>query len=185
MNYVQSLVFILQENLLNCGSRFVHLKGDIMLRSVKLLRFVLCLTLLLSIISAQVVNQDYPLGRIYLSNGFTIEGSNLRMSSESVTIEVMGQDQQFILTDVVQVMAKQDKAKRYGNICAAVCVGCNLLPFLAMSLASSSDTESETSSDETISVVIGAALWGGVSYGVGYLLGQASDDWQVVYLNRG
>lgn len=156
-----------------------------MLRSAMLLRFLLCLSLLPSITSAQVTSQEYPLGRIYLSNGFTIEGSNLRMSSESVIIEVMGQDQQFMLTDVVQVMAKQDKAKRYGNICGVACVGCNLLPFLAMTLTNSSDTESETSSEEAISVVLGAALWGGVSYGVGYLLGQASDDWQVVYLNRG
>ena len=142
------------------------------------------LVLLVSTLSAQGITQQYASGKIFLTNGFTIEGKNLRMTTETVIIDIMGQDQVLPLTDVVQIMAKQGKDKRFGKNCAGCCVGV----YLGLWLASGGTGVDEYGNETDLNPVryaMEAVLWGGISYGIGYLAGRVSDDWQVVYLNRG
>ncbi len=142
------------------------------------------LSLMVSLLSAQAVTQEYAMGKIVLSNGMTLEGKDLRMTMESVTIDIQGQDQVFLLPDVVQVMAKTGKAKRFGQNCAGACIGLNLGLWLA-SGGTTTDIDGNEVDIKPVQQLLGMALWGGISYGIGYLGGKVSDDWQVVYLNRG
>ncbi|MCF6238599.1 MAG: hypothetical protein L3J79_07285 [Candidatus Marinimicrobia bacterium] len=121
---------------------------------------------------------------MFLANGLTIEGKDLRMTMETATIDISGQDQVLLLTDVVQIMAKQGKGKRFGQNCAGSCVGV----YLGLMLASGGttvDADGNETDINLVSAVMELAIFGGVSYGIGYLVGRLSDSWQVVYLNRG
>jgi len=109
----------------------------------------------------------------------------LEVTVQSVTIDVNEQDQIFLLSDVVQVMAKQGKAKKFGQNCAGACAGFLLGSWLASGGVGIDPETKEEFEIEPAQQLISIALWGGVSYGVGYLAGKLSDDWQVVYLDRG
>ena len=102
---------------------------------------------------------------------------------ETATIEIMGQDQVLMLGDVVQIMAKQGKDKRFGKNCAGSCVGVYLGLWLA-SGGTGVDADGNETDINPGQYLVEGVLWAGVSYGIGYLIGRVSDDWQVVYLNR-
>ncbi|MBC8374536.1 MAG: hypothetical protein H8E26_00750 [FCB group bacterium] len=155
-----------------------------MLRKYSSISMLVLLSLMVSLLSAQVVTQEYAIGKVFLSNGMTLEGKDLRMTMESVTLDIGGQDQVFMLSEVVQVMAKSGKAKKFGQNCAGACVGFNLGTWLA-SGGTTTDLDGNEVDIEPVQQLLGIALWGGISYGIGYLAGKVSDDWQVVYLNRG
>ena len=144
---------------------------------------ILALLLLSSLAWSQVPIQTYPIGRIFLKNGMTLEGKNVQMSMESVIIDVAGVPQQFAMQDVVQVMVKQGKDKKFGANCAGACVGFSLGSVLA-SGGKSVDADGNETSINPGEYLASLALWAGVSYGVGYLAGKLADDWQVVYLSR-
>lgn len=161
-------------------------KGEKMQRiqhSIRLLLLATCYLLALSA-SAQGISQHYAEGKLFLANGMTIEGKNLRMTMESATIDIMGQDQVLLLTDLVQIMAKQGKAKKYGANCGGSCVGA----YLGLVLASGGKGMDSAGNEFKLNpgvVVLEMAIYGSLSYGIGYLAGKFSDDWEVVYLNRG
>lgn len=134
--------------------------------------------------NAQAVVQEYAQGKVFLSTGMNIEGKNLRISMETVTVNVSGQDQVMALSDVVQIMAKKGKAKKFGKNCAGSCVGFNLGMYLAYGGVGIDENGNEYDVD-VAQYFLGAALWGGISYGIGYVAGMVSDEWEVVYLNRG
>lgn len=139
---------------------------------------------MVSLLSGQIATQEYAIGKVFLSNGMTLEGKDLRMTMESVTLDIGGQDQVFMLAEVVQVMAKSGKAKRFGQNCAGACVGVYIGLWLA-SGGTGLDADGEEYDINPGQYLMEMTLWGGVSYGIGYLIGKVSDDWQVVYLNRG
>ena len=155
-----------------------------MFRSYRSICTLVLLSLMVSLLSAQAITQDYALGKIFLSNGLTLEGKNLRMTMESVAIDIGGQEQVFPLSDVVQVMAKTGKGKKFGQNCAGACVGVYIGLWLA-SGGTGIDADGEEYAINPGQYLLETALWGGVSYGIGYLAGKMSDDWQVVYLDRG
>lgn len=155
-----------------------------MFRKFSLISSLVLLSIMVSMLSAQAVTQEYARGKIFLANGMTLEGKDLRMTMESVTLDVQGQDQVFMLTDVVQVMAKTGKAKKFGQNCAGACVGISLGAWLA-SGGTTTDIDGNEVDIEPADQVMGIILWGGISYGIGYLAGKLSDGWEVVYLNRG
>lgn len=136
-----------------------------------------------STLSAQSVTQEYPIGKVFLATGMTIEGSNVKLTMETVTITIQGMEQVYLLEDVVQVMAKQGKAKKFGANCAGACIGFNLGSWLA-SGGVGVDADGEEYDINPGQMIISTALWGGISYGIGYLAGKVSDDWEVVYLKR-
>jgi len=149
-------------------------------RSIMLLMISCSLAMMAN---GQSVFQEYAHGKVFLSNGMTLEGTELRITMEAVTIEIQGQDQTYNLTDVVQVMVKTGKAKTYGQNCAGTCVGINL----GLWLASGGTMVDEDGNSQEIKAgdqVVGILLWGGISYGIGYLIGKLVDDWEIVYYNR-
>lgn len=135
-------------------------------------------------INARGITQQDSLGKLFFKKGLNIEGQNLRLSIETTTVEIMGQNQVIMLSDIVQIMAKQGKDKCYGKNCAGSCAGV----YLGLWLASGGTTVDEYGNETNIDpaqYMVGGAVWTGVSYGIGYLIDRLSDDWQVVYLNRG
>lgn len=155
-----------------------------MFRRYRSLSAVIFLSLIVSHLNAQAVSQEYAEGKVFLANGVTLEGKHLRMSLESVTLDIQDQEQVFLLADVVQVMAKKGTAKKYGLNCAGTCVGINLGLWLA-SGGVTTDLDGNETDIKPAQQIISIALWGGISYGLGYLAGKITDDWEVVYLNRG
>ncbi|NQT64138.1 MAG: hypothetical protein HQ556_14360 [Candidatus Marinimicrobia bacterium] len=155
-----------------------------MLRKCSSISTLVLLSLMVSLLSGQIATQEYAIGKVFLSNGMTLEGKDLRMTMESVTLDIGGQDQVFMLAEVVQVMAKSGKAKRFGQNCAGACVGVYIGLWLA-SGGTGLDADGEEYDINPGQYLMEMTLWGGVSYGIGYLIGKVSDDWQVVYLNRG
>ncbi|NQV14732.1 hypothetical protein HQ531_04675 [bacterium] len=146
---------------------------------------MILMVLSISMAQAQGATKVYPEAKLFMANGFDIEGTNLRMTQETATIEVMGQAQIFMLSDVVQIMAKEGKDKRYAKNCALTCLGCNLIPLIIMAGAPEDELSEEGNATFLTEGLIGAVLYSGLSYGIGYLIGQSTDEWQVIYLNRG
>lgn len=141
------------------------------------------LTAILSMAWGQGFVSEYAEGKIYTRSGFTIEGKHLRMTMESATLEVAGQDQVLQLDDIVQVMAKKGKSKRYGRNCGMLALGLNTLSYLANG-GKYEDEDGVEQTTEPLEFVVGAVMFGGLSYGVGYLAGMLTDDWEMVYLKR-
>ncbi|MBT4035553.1 MAG: hypothetical protein HOB84_01955 [Candidatus Marinimicrobia bacterium] len=155
-----------------------------MIKKCSSISMIILMGLMVSLLSGQVATQEYARGKVFLSNGMTLEGKDLRMTMESVILDIGGQDQTFMLSEVVQVMAKSGKAKKFGQNCAGACVGLNLGTWLA-SGGTTTDLDGNEVDINPGQQLLSIALWGGISYGIGYLAGKMSDDWQVVYLNRG
>ena len=136
--------------------------------------------------NAQQPYQEFAKGRIFFYDGLVLEGEKLRLTPTTVALEVMGQNQVYAITEIFQVMGKDNSGHLYGRTCAGACVLVNLLPLLTGGYNYPSDGEG---GDEFRQVVFGlqvasAAFYGGLSYGVGYLYGKAKDDWKVLYLKR-
>ena len=141
------------------------------------------LLLLSSTVFSQAVISRYAEGKVFLANGFTLEGRDLRMTTETVTIETVGQDQVLPLSEVVQVMAKRGLKKRYGKACGLVAVSVNTLSYLA-SGGKHEDEDGVEQTTKPLDFVTGAILLGGISYSIGYIAGLTTDHWEVVYLKR-
>ncbi len=155
-----------------------------MIKKYSLVTSLIFLSLIVALVNAQAVSQECAEGKVCLGNGMTLEGRGLRMTMESVPLDIQGHDQVFMLAEVVQVMAKTGKAKTYGQNCAGSCVGINLGFWLA-SGGTITDIHGNAIDIDPLQEVIRIALVGGISYGIGYLTGKITDEWQVVYLNRG
>lgn len=154
-----------------------------MFRNHRFIMLMLSVCSLVVMVSGQTVFQEYAQGKVFLSNGMTLEGTELRMTMEAVTLEIQGHDQTYNLADVVQVMVKTGKAKTYGQNCAGTCVGINLGLWLA-SGGTTVDEDGNSVEIKAADQVVGMLLWGGMSYGIGYLIGKLTDDWEVVYYKR-
>ena len=154
-----------------------------MFRNHRFIMLMLSVCSLVVMVNGQTVFQEYAQGKVFLSNGMTLEGTELRMTMEAVTLEIQGHDQTYNLADVVQVMVKTGKAKTYGQNCAGTCVGINLGLWLA-SGGTTVDEDGNSVEIKAADQVVGMLLWGGMSYGIGYLIGKLTDDWEVVYYKR-
>ena len=145
--------------------------------------FLLALALFCSNVFGQAVISQYPAGKIFLKNGYVLEGKNLRLSMELVTFEILGQDQVFPLSDISQIMAKKGKGRSYGKTCAIIAVSISALTWIS----SDGKTENESSEEKSPDILQFASsslMLGGLSYGIGYSLGMFGDMWEVVYLER-
>ncbi len=154
---------------------------------MKKTRSLLTVLIIATVFSSTALGQDvmsqYAVGKIYHSNGFVLEGKNIRMSMESVTFEVMGQDQTLPLFEVSQVMVKKGKGRRFGKMCGIISLSLSGLTYLT----SGGKTENEAGDEvdwEFKDFITGTVLLGGLSYGVGYGAGLMNDPWEVVYLKR-
>lgn len=142
---------------------------------------VFCLT---SFVSAQQVG-TYPKAKITLKNGMVVEGKNLVLSTETAMVNVGAQGtQSYDLSEVTLIQAKHNKGMKgcmyAGGGCAALC----LLAYLAGDEETFTETyEVDSKSEAAGQYFLGAALWSGCLGGVGYLIGNASDPWQTVYVS--
>lgn len=138
----------------------------------------------LSLGFSQQTLQYYPIGKIILNNRTTIEGKELKITAENVSLSVNGNKNTFELTDVYQVLAKAGKAKQNGNICAGSCASIALLSILMTGTETTSTDEYGNEITVKIDMgqyLLGTAIWSGISYGIGYLTGMLMDDWKIVY----
>lgn len=147
---------------------------------------ILVMILIAGALHGQVVVSQYAEGKVFTRSGFTLEGKKLRMSMESVTLEIAGQDQVLPIKDVVQVMVKRGLAKRYGKNCGIIGLGLATLSILTPDDGEENgETEDGEEQEEgPASKLVGGIMLGGLSYGVGYGIGMATDHWEVVYLKR-
>jgi len=148
---------------------------------------IVLLALMVSLGSGQTVLSQYAQAKVFTLDGFILEGENLRLSPTSATIEIGGTDQLIPLENVFQVMAKKGLGKKYGKTCGVIALAVGGLSVLTPDNGSDDETQlSEDDEDENdpFSSVVGAVMVSGVSYGIGYVIGLAMDDWQVVYLKR-
>lgn len=146
------------------------------------LKFTLILIVFISFGYGQNIIAHYAKGKVFTDSGFTLEGENLRLSSESLTLEVAGQDQVIPMDNVIQVMAKKGLGKKYGKTCGVMSLALSGLSILTPNNKDDNDQKEEK--DDPLSAVVGAVMLGGISYGIGYVAGLATDDWEVVYLKR-
>ncbi len=144
--------------------------------------FLIVLFCYASIVSAQQVGQ-YPKGKIVLKNGNIVTGKNLQVSSEKATLLISGQTMQsYELADVNMIQAKQNKGPKAAGYAAGGCVALALLAYLVGDEETFTESyEVDSKSEAAGQYFLGAALWAGCLGGVGYLIGNASDPWQVVY----
>ncbi len=138
------------------------------------------LFLSLTFLCGQVIHQEYPLGKVTLDNGIIIEGKELLITKEKVSITVGGSAQSFDISNVVQIMAKQGKGKKFGGYCAGGCIG------VSFGLYGAAGGKGVDEDGNEVDIPLGAyaassLLYGALSYGIGYLAGIASDSWQLVY----
>jgi len=152
-------------------------------RILQIRLFLLILVLFLGNLSGQTVISQYAEGKIFLKNGYILEGKNLRLSMEVVTFEILGQDQSFPLSDVHQIMAKKGKNRSYGKSCAVIALSVSALSWIT------SDGKTENAAGEEVNtdfleLARRSLMFGSLSYGIGYSLGMFNDMWQVVYLER-
>ncbi|MCF7808202.1 MAG: hypothetical protein K9M49_00275 [Candidatus Marinimicrobia bacterium] len=152
----------------------------------KLVIVAIMLGLLTAFTPAQGALQAYAKGKIMLKKGFILEGKSLQIFMDRASMEVRGVEQSYQLSEISQIMAKQGKAKKFGKYCGGSCAGFMLLTMINNPKATQMEDGVEIEYTPTVGEkVMTLALVGGVSYGGGYLAGQLSDEWQIVYFYNG
>lgn len=118
----------------------------------------------------------YPIGRIIMNNGMLIEGKRLVMSVDSVSISVNQVTKTYQLSEISQVMVKKDLARKCGLGCGSGCAALWSLSYLTFRNDPGYGYNTNKSD-----LILNAALWTGISYGLGYLICYAVDDWTLLY----
>jgi len=158
--------------------------------STKLIKkvFVLMLVFLMSVyplLAQATYNLSFAKGRIILKEGgMFIEGKNLSMTSDMAYMEVGGYIQEFALADVQQIMAKRGLGKKYGLASGGCCLGLSLASVLSVGDETTTDADGNEVEYDTGQLILGSLIWTAIFYGVGYLVGAASDNWQIVYMDN-
>jgi len=78
------------------------------------------------------------------------------------------------LSEVQQIMIKRGRATQWAGGCGGGCAALCLLIVLTNDESSSGYTTGE--------LALSSALWVGIFYGAGYLIGTLTDDWTPVYM---
>ena len=156
------------------------------MKNKKLFFTALCALLLIVLFSSQTIAQQYgtyPKGKIIMKNGNIVEGKNLVFTSSSVTITIGMSAQNFELEDVSQIMVKQNKAMKGCMYGAGGCAAIGLFAYLAGDDETFEETYGTSKSESSGQYFLGLALWTGCFGGVGYLIGSATDNWQIIYVS--
>jgi len=124
----------------------------------------------------------YANGKIVLKSGAVIEGKKLVLTNTTATMKVGGVSQSYNLSEVNQVMAKSNKAQTGCLIGGGGCAALGLLAYAASDDETFQENGYESKSDGTAPYFLGLVLWSGCLGGVGYLIGRAADDWNIVYV---
>lgn len=106
--------------------------------------------------------------------GLTVEGTNLEVNGESVSLTVARQTTFLDLKDIDRVDVRKGKAMKGACIGGA---GCFAIGMLACTAADDSDFEG----GDRGQCYLGSMIWSGLFAGVGALIGNASSSWETVF----
>ena len=155
------------------------MKGN---KFVYLFWIILFITLLSSHLFAQVTG-SYARGKITLKTGSVVEGKKLVLTSTSATMNVGGVVQTYNLSDVNQIMARGNKGRTGCLIAGGGCAALGLISYLVADDETFEEYYDKSKSEASGQYFLGLALWTGCFGGLGYLIGNATDDWDIVYVS--
>ncbi len=116
-------------------------------------------------------------GKVRVFKGtLTVEGRNLEVNGESVSLSVGGQTTFLDLRDIDRVDVRE------GNAAKGACIGgggCMAIGMLACTASSEEDLSSAGGSRGQC--YAGTMVWSALFAGLGALVGNASSDWETVY----
>lgn len=119
--------------------------------------------------------QQYPDMKVILKNSATIEGEDGSLNESSVMMKVNGEPKTYPLSDVQIVMVKRGLGGKYALIAGG---GCAALVLITIVVASGD----ENPEYDTGRLVGGGLIWVALFAGGGYLIGNAADDWNTIYM---
>ncbi len=108
--------------------------------------------------------------------GLTIEGRDLQVNDESVSLTVGGQPTFIDLRDIDRVDVRRS------NVMKGACIGgggCAAIGFIAC--AASSEDDLEESGGGRGQCFLGAVIWSALFAGGGALMGSLSSNWDTIY----
>lgn len=108
--------------------------------------------------------------------GLTIEGKDLQVNDESVSLTVGGQPTFLDLKDIDRVDVRKSNAMKGacigGGGCAAIAV---------VACAASSEEDLESAGGSRQQCLLGGVIWSALCAGAGALIGNASSNWETIY----
>jgi hypothetical protein len=125
--------------------------------------------------SAQMLVSKKGKIRIFKGN-LTVEGRDLEVNGESVSLTVGGQPTFLDLREIDRVDVK------HGNAMKGACIGgggCMTIGIVACTASSEEDLSSSGGSRGQC--YAGTMIWASLAAGVGALIGKASEDWETIY----
>ncbi len=108
--------------------------------------------------------------------GLTVEGTNLEVNGESVSLTVAGQTTFLDLKDIDRVDVRKGRAMKGACIGGG---GCFAIGMLACT-AADEGTFQESGGDRG-QCYVGSMIWSGLFAGAGALIGNASSSWETVF----
>ena len=108
--------------------------------------------------------------------GLTIEGKDLQVNDQSVSLTISGQPTFLDLNDIDRVDVRNSKVKKGACIGGA---GCLSIGFIACSASSEDDLDDAGGSRGQC--YAGSMIWAGLFAAGGALLGNAMSNWEPVY----
>jgi hypothetical protein len=139
---------------------------------MKSIRILLLGLIMMGFTVQALAQSQYPLVKIHLESGMVLNGKNASLTGTTVVASVSGMSQTYKMEDIKMVQAKKGLGAKYGSVCGGSCFGLSLGTFLA---AGGEGVDAG-------SYFLGAALWAGIFYGGGWLIGTAMDSWETVYI---
>jgi hypothetical protein len=120
--------------------------------------------------------QEYKKVQVSLSDGIVLKGKNASINDASVSFTSGSILKTYPLTDVNLIQAKEGKAGKWALGFGGGCLGICIISGLAVGSEGIEEVGGTTGT-----YIAGSIIWTGIFAGVGYLIGNAADDWQVVY----
>ena len=136
---------------------------------------VLIFAFLFLSINENTLAAQYPDMKVILKNGATIEGDDGSMDESSVMMKVDGEPKTYPLSDVQLVMVKRGLGGKYALIAGG---GCAAIVLVTIIVASGDENQEY----DTGRLVGGGLIWVALFAGGGYLIGNAADDWNTIYM---
>jgi hypothetical protein len=142
------------------------------------------LLLIVALLSVTIVTaQDYKKVQVTLKNGQVFKGKKANLTNESIAFLSGDAQKTYPLNEVTLVQAKEGKAGKWALAMGGGCLGVCIIAIAVNSSQTSSDTDTETTYT-TGALIGGTIIWTGIFAGLGAIIGNASDHWENVYINK-
>jgi len=140
-----------------------------------MIKKIFLLTMGLIILGA-IQAQDYKLVKVDLKEGITLKGKDAILTRESISFLSGGAQKTFPLSDVNLIQAKEGKAGKWALGFGGGCLAIGVIAGVA------SGTEGIEEAGGTVGLyAAGLVIWTAAFTGLGYLVGNLVDQWDVVY----